>query len=1046
MTVNISYASAPDGYLLSASSTYSTARGGASLAVEQGSGAIYYGQNNNGGNYLVLEGFLTFAYAAPAATELITAMYVRTYSLVQLSTGVARDMEIRGTAWASGGLTTADWRNVSGVSGARLDGVVKNVQNSAGKFTLAGSDSMLAEHSGTSRDFMVVSSRQRAGNTPTSDEGSALSSTEEAGTTFDPALVWLTTPRSAIVPAALASVQMAGGGYAELVGTGAAGATVQLRHWDTDGNAWTASLPADFDMNVRGAQGFTLVRDENDNLYVIGKSASASNSLMVRAYVKSVGALNWTGGTSRAVALPSYDAAVNNVAATYHTTAGGTLVVLAGHTAGQGVAGGTSNDLAYALLDATYLRTGSGTLVRASGSAVGTLQPAASPNEFNGYTNPTGTGLDVIADMVQPGWGYVVSFRRDQDAGQNTSQYIGRYVLNSSGNGFTHTSTQSTTGFAVKDASAKLRLLAVGDGQIALVSADSDAGWGLGVRAYQAQGSTSGLVGLGGSRLFGEAPNIPDGPAVGAAAWWDAIYSAAENSVWVYYRHASDATKVMRTRFDLSTYQPTGQEIEVYSGLDVIGVRAARNAVVDTSTRIQVATYSGGVHALNQVVDLMNLAPTAPVLTPRANFDAADAATFAWTFTDPNSGDTQSAYDLEIQRTDTDAVVVATGKTTSATTSHEVTGGTLTNALSYRWRVRTWDFADEEGPWSDWGTFSTSAGGTVTVTDPATDNPANVVTDEISVSWSVTGTTQDSYRVILKRNDTGATVSDTGWIVSAATSLLVTGMVTGVEHTVQVQARNAALVVSGIGSRLVTPNYGTPEVPLVTATPVPGEGYVLISVDNPISGQPDLGTSEVDMEDGTTTGWTGFDGTVENSVEQARSGTRSLKFTSAGTPLQAYARLSSDTFAGPPVLTPTERYTARMWVRTAVTREVGCALDWADSGGGYIGTSASVQEVPADTWTEIQVTGTCPAGAEKVGLGPTLTGSPAAGTVLYVDDVILVAASDRSEVDRNVVMRREAGSSDPWLKLGEIDPDGSFRDYSCPSRRSVEYVVRGVAD
>lgn len=1055
MTVNIAYSATSDGHLTSGSPTYSTARnGGPNWVTDPVGAAIYYGQNNNGGSYTILEGFLAFTYAAIPATELVTACYLRTWSVLQLSTAVARDLEIRGMTWSAGGLTTADWKNPTQLAAGRLDAVVKNVQTSQGKFTLAGSDNMVSNQSSvTARDFVLSSSRQRAGNTPTADEGSAISSAEETaggGTGFDPALVWLTVTRSTLVPVLTASVRTSGG-HAHLFSDGAAGSYVYLRHWDDAGNSWTATLPSGtiagtFDVNTRGAQGFSLVVDEADNLYVVGKAGDATNSLAVRAYVKSVGAWSWTAGTLRTAALPTYDASLNNVSAAYHTTAGGTLVVCTGHTAGQGVTGGTGNELSYVLLDAAYLRTGTGTLIRSSGSMLGTLQPAAAPSAFNGFGNPTGTGLDVVADLVQPDWGYVVSFRKDQDVGQNLTQHVGRYILNASGNAFTHTSTQSTSNYAVKDAGAKMRLVPCGDGQVAVITTDSDVGWGLTIRIYQAQGTTPGLVQLGGYSLAGDAPNIPDGPAVATANWWDAVYSEAENSVWIYYRHASDATKVMRTRFSLSTYQATGQEVQVYSGVNVIGVRAPRNARVSTYSRLQVATYSGGSHALTEVVDQFNLAPTAPVLNPRANYDASAAATFSWTFTDPNAGDTQSAYDLEIQRTDTNATVVATGKTSSTVSTRNVTGGTLTNGLSYRWRVRTWDAADTVGPFSDWGTFSTSAGGAVTITDPALDNPANVVTDEIQVSWNVAGTTQDSYRVILKRNDTGGTVSDSGWIVSTATTYLVTGMVTGVEHTIQVQVRNASLVTSGIGSRLVTPNYGTPEVPVVTVTPIPAEGYVLVSVDNPISGQPDLGTTVKDQEGGTTAGWTPFSATVESSTEQAHSGTRSLKLVSTGTPVQAYARYGSLDMDGPPVLVPTERYTARMWIYVPVTRLVGVGIDWFGPGWSYITTNAFTLTVTGGTWTEMSVTGTCPEGADRCTFGPTLGDNPTAGSVLYVDDVILVAASDRPAVSRNLILRREAGSTDPWEVLGETDPDGSFRDYTAPGRVPVEYVVRGVAD
>jgi len=147
--------------------------------------------------------------------------------------------------------------------------------------------------------------------------------------------------------------------------------------------------------------------------------------------------------------------------------------------------------------------------------------------------------------------------------------------------------------------------------------------------------------------------------------------------------------------------------------------------------------------------------------------------------------------------------------------------------------VRTWDAADTVGPWSTYGTFSTSAGGTVTITDPAADNPAGVITDDYAIDWSVAGTTQAGYRVWLKIHSTGATVSDTGWITSTATTHNVTGMTSGTEHRIEVKVRNAALVESGTGTRLITPDYGSPETPTIAVTDHPEGGYVEVAVTNP---------------------------------------------------------------------------------------------------------------------------------------------------------------------------------------------------------------------
>jgi hypothetical protein len=1051
MTVTIVYGVGTDGYLSSGDVNYTTARNGPADTVSGGNTG-YYGQNNNGGSYQHHQTFVGFNYTMPPTTELVAAAVLQLYQSVQLATGIARDLEVRGRAWQASGLTTADWANGTTLGAARLDGVVKNVQGSVSKLTQAGSDNMLQEMSThAAMDWVLVTSRQRAGTTATGDEAGAISLSETTGTSFDPRLVYTSATWTHFTPALGAMAQLSDGSSVLLIHGQTTAATVgSMGLWRVDlagvatnlGSVPVGTAATDFGL-AKGAQGFTLTVDSADNIYVVGKAGNTGNSLALRAFTKGAG-WTWTAGTVRTVAMPTHDAAINNVAAAWHPTANGTLVVLAAHTAGQGVAGGTGNDLAWALLDATYLRTGAGTLSRASGSALGGMQPAITSSEFNTYANESGTGLDVVRDLAQPDWGYVISFQKGQLLGDNTDLAPGRYILNAAGNGFTHTSYEEGVAWGRKDAGARARVLAVGNGQVVVVTADADAGWGITVEALQASGTTAGLTALGGRALADEGmASMPDGPAIAGTSLWDAIYNAAENSVWVYYRHAANTGQLYRTSLDLNTYQPTRQEVLVFDfGTEVItSVRVPRNGSVTQKGVYQVCTLAGATLKHYDKVDLFNLAPTAPVLTPRANFDASAAATFAWAFSDPNPGDTQSAYELEVERTDTSAVALDTGKVTSTTSSRVVTGGTFTNGVSYRWRVRVWDAGDTVSPWSDWGTFSTSAGGTVTITDPATDNLTGVVTDEVQVTWSVTGTTQAAYRVTLTRTDTGATVSDSGWIASTtATTYLVTGMVSGVEHQVGVQVRNASLVVSGIGTRKITPNYGVPEVPLVTVAPVPDEGYVLVSVDNPLSGQPELGTEAWTFETGGVAPWTSNSATVADSTEQAHGGTHSLKLTVTGTPTQAYVRAYNDKV---PVV-ETERYTARMWVYVPVARTVTAAIDWAAAGtGAYVGTSALDWPVPAATWTEIQVTGTCPTGAGEASYGPTLGANPATGTVLYLDDVILVAASDRPAVVRNRVLRRKAGSGDPWEVLGTCDPDGSFRDYTAPGRVPVEYMIRG---
>lgn len=848
MTVTLVYGDPSDGYVTSGNASYATARTGPGTALDATDTVAWYGQALSG-TYILHQTFLRFAYPALAAGDLVTSAAIRTTQSAHTSTGVARDLEFRQYNWSTT-VDGADWRNGTQLAALPLHGRVAGVQASAGKTTFTGSDDLRALlQSGGVASFVLASSRERAGTTPTVDERSTLYAAERAGTAEDPCLFYTTTRDHALVPVLGGSVQLSDGTWAFL----AAGAgVVTLNHQPaTGGSNLVATVTlgtgtSDW-ADVAGAQGLALVADSSDNLFIVGRAGNASNSIRSRAYIKGAG-YAWTAGTVRTLPLPAHDAPVNSVAAAWTSAGGGTIVVFAGHAAGDGISGGDPNDVAYALLNSQYLLDGvTGTQNRGTGSATGlSLAPPSLPStDFNGWVNETGTGLDVVMDHFQPDWGYVASFQRGQRMGDNGAVSIGRFKLNSTAGGFDHSSYSITNAYGRKDGAGKVRVLSTGSGQVALLTADQDTGYGITLQALQSSGLTPGWVSLGLVRLAAETiSTMPDGPAVAGSPAWDAVYSATENAVWVYYVDAGNANRVMRTSVDLDTYQATRVTAQVLAsaGGAVRALRVPRNAWVSQKTQLSLAWLSGSTEAATNMVDTLNQPPLAPTLTPRVNYDATQAATFAWTFQDPNVGDTQSAYQLQVQRVSDSVTVLDTAKVVSSTQSRSVTGGTLVNGVDYRWRVQTWDALDTQGPWSDWGTFSTSAGGTVTIIDPATDNPPGVITDDYEVRWSVSGTVQTKVRLWATRNDTGATVHDSGWVATTASGGIITNMVSDVEHTIRVQVENASAIRTNIATRLITPSYGTPEVPLVTVTPVPAEGYVLVSVDNPppLGDRPDV--------------------------------------------------------------------------------------------------------------------------------------------------------------------------------------------------------------
>lgn len=845
MTLTAVFSSSGDGYLDSQHSTYSGMNAGTSVSLVSGTNAGYVGRNNNAGQYRGFQTFMTFTYSAIAATEIVAAAYVRVRLASMLSPSASRNLHM--SMYAYGTLGTSDWRTPVQHSALPRYAVVNSVNGAGTKYVYGGSDDLAAAvKAGTSIELSCATSNQYSGTAPTQDEGASFYLSENTGTSSDPALVFTTVARSRLNHVLGACVQLTDGTWAYLESDGATTPTITLKHCTTAGSVTTiATLPTgsgglEFDVRATaGAQAIALCIDGSNNLYVVGKVGNADNSLAAKAYTKG-GGYTWSAQTTRSWPLVTYDAQINGCAAVYHNAGGEVLVCVFGHGPGAGVGGSSGNELAYAILDAPFLRTGSGSLMNDHGSIYDTgIQSGALDSLiFNAYGNETGAGFDVATPAGgNADWGFVISYTKEQNLGDNAQLRPGRYIVAGSGTSFTHGSVEDA-GWGTKDAGGKVRAIPVSTSTVAYVTADSDADWGLTVCVLQYSGTNPGGVELAYETLADNGiTNMPDGPDVGTVSWWDAIYNSVSNTLLVYFRDSSNARIIRRTTFNLTTMLPSNDSIVVHtlaSGTASIqAIRVARNAGAGTQGLVQLAVIDGGVYSLTNVIDTFNLAPTAPTLTPKSNFDATASALFAWTFNDPNVGDTQSAYELEIYDQADNSLDVDTGKVASATSSRTLTAATLTNGKSYRWRVRTWDAADVVSDWSAYGTFSTSAGGTVTITDPASDNPAGVITDDYAIDWSVSGTTQASYRVKLIRTDTSATVSDTGWVTSTATTYNVTGMLSGIEYRVEVTVRNAGLVESGTGTRLITPDYGDPEVPLITLAAAPDGGYISVSVDNP---------------------------------------------------------------------------------------------------------------------------------------------------------------------------------------------------------------------
>jgi hypothetical protein len=141
-----------------------------------------------------------------------------------------------------------------------------------------------------------------------------------------------------------------------------------------------------------------------------------------------------------------------------------------------------------------------------------------------------------------------------------------------------------------------------------------------------------------------------------------------------------------------------------------------------------------------------------------------------------------------------------------------------------------------------------------------------------------------------------------------------------------------------------------------------------------------------DFEAGVA-GWTPTGGTFAASSAQAYDGVQAGLLTTTGAPSQTIARREEPVSAG-------EVYAATVRVYSVGGySDVSCAIDWYDAGHAYLSTTnLGGSALAAGVWERRSVFGAAPVGAAFAQYGPTVGGSPVAGTAVWVDDTALARA------------------------------------------------------
>lgn len=145
---------------------------------------------------------------------------------------------------------------------------------------------------------------------------------------------------------------------------------------------------------------------------------------------------------------------------------------------------------------------------------------------------------------------------------------------------------------------------------------------------------------------------------------------------------------------------------EVYRSYYCSGGSCTYN-ITSTSTSYTNCLYVGGLCGYST-----NNPPTASGLTTQqgdyCTFDYPQVILF-WTFSDPDTGDTQAAYQVQVDdNSNFSSPEINPGKTSSISKSFSPESGQLSYNKTYYWRVMVWDNNDASSNWAN-GSFTIPA-------------------------------------------------------------------------------------------------------------------------------------------------------------------------------------------------------------------------------------------------------------------------------------------------------------------------------------------------
>lgn len=286
------------------------------------------------------------------------------------------------------------------------------------------------------------------------------------------------------------------------------------------------------------------------------------------------------------------------------------------------------------------------------------------------------------------------------------------------------------------------------------------------------------------------------------------------------------------------------------------------NTPASSTNLIRVRAYDGSSYGpydqSNGVFTIQHdKAPTAPTnLSPSTGaLDHTQPITATWTYNDPDTGDSQSKFNIKWS-TNNGSTWTEVDGTVTASTSYTWPANTFSDGQTVQWMVQTYDTNGLNSPWSAQAQFiAGTVPGTPTITSPAIN--ATVATANPTIQWSSSGQTDYQLQVQDMSNNV---LWDSGDVVSTNVAATLAGysLANSTSYQLALRVKNSEGLWSTWTKNTINVSYTPPATATTTATADNANARIVVVIVNPApsGSEPAVSYNDLYRRNSGTTAWT----------------------------------------------------------------------------------------------------------------------------------------------------------------------------------------------